>query len=154
VLAVLASALGAAFLLGLRFQPIESGSMEPGLREGALAVVAHIDAADVEPGMTIVFADPLAPDRLVAHRAVAALPGEPPAWRTKGDANAQPDPVPVQAGAIQGRVLWAIPALGRVVTALRGPQAIVLLVGLPLALLVVTEIRAWRGRPPRPRRAA
>jgi signal peptidase len=142
----LAVVLGTAFLLGWKFQPIETGSMAPRYPAGSLAVVEPIDPALVEPGMTIVFTDPNDRGRLVAHRAVALLPGSVPVWETKGDANAESDPIPVQASAIQGRVMWAIPAFGSVVTAMRGPQAIVLLVVLPLFLLLFTELRDWRRR--------
>jgi signal peptidase len=146
LLTPLAVLLGIALLLGWKFQPIETASMAPSFPAGSLAVVQPIDATDIQPGMTIVFADPQGLDRLVAHRVVTQLPGNPLVWQTKGDANAEPDPFPVQASAIRGRVVWAIPRLGHVVTALRGPQAVVLLVGLPLAALLFTELRAWRRR--------
>lgn len=145
-LAPLVLLLVVAFLFGWKFQPIETASMAPRYPAGSLAVVEPMDPADVEPGMTIVFADPQGRDRLVAHRALKLLPGTTPAWQTKGDANAAPDPFPVQARDIQGRVVWAVPVIGQVVTALRGPQAVLLLVGLPLALLLITEMRAWRRR--------
>ncbi len=146
VLLPLAVLLGSAFLMGWRFQPLESGSMAPQHPLGSLAVVEPIDAAGVSVGMTIVFVDPLDPGRLIAHRAMQQMPAEPGSWQTKGDANLQPDDVPVQATMVRGRVAWSIPGLGSVVTAIRGGPAIVLLVGLPLAILVVTEIRDLRRR--------
>jgi signal peptidase len=136
--------------MGMRFQPLESGSMEPRYPMGSLAVVAPIDAAEVEPGMTIVFTDPLDPSRLIAHRAVKQLPGDPPAWQTKGDANAEVDILPVHAGTVRGRIAWSIAGLGTLVTAVRGGPAVALLVGVPLALLVATELldlRRRRGTP-------
>lgn len=149
VLLPLAVLLGSAFLMGMRFQPLESGSMEPRFPVGSLAVVQPIDAAEVEPGMTIVFTDPVDGSRLIAHRAVKQLPGDPPAWQTKGDANVDIDPLPVHASTVRGRVAWSIAGLGSVVTAVRGGPAVVLLVGVPLSLLVVTEavdLRRRRGR--------
>jgi signal peptidase len=146
VLLPLAVLLGSAFLMGMRFQPLESGSMEPHFPMGSLAVVAPIDAAEVKPGMTIVFADPLDPSRLIAHRAVKQLPGDPPVWQTKGDANAEADPLPVRAGTIRGRIAWSIAGLGSVVTSIRGGPAVVLLVGVPLTLLVVTEVLGLRRK--------
>ena len=140
----LAVLLGSAFLLGLRFQPLESGSMEPRYPTGALAVVEPIDAAEVQPGMAIVFTDPADPARLIAHRAIKRLPGDPPAWQTRGDANAEPDLLPVHASTVRGRIAWAIPVLGGVVTALRGAPALALLIGLPLTLLLMTELRDRR----------
>lgn len=90
--------------------------------------------------MTIVFTDPQDPSRLIAHRAVKPLAGDPPTWQTKGDANAEVDSLPVHASMVRGRVAWSIPGLGSVVTAVRGGPAVVLLVGLPLALLAITEL--------------
>jgi signal peptidase I len=137
--------LGTAFLAGWKFQPIETGSMAPNYPTGSLAVVEPVDAARVKPGMVIVFEDPLVSGRLVAHRVVKRLPGESPRWVTKGDANDANDPVPISASAIQGRARWAIPGAGRVVSAATGWLAVVVLVGLPLALLLATELRArWR----------
>lgn len=136
----LAILLGSAFLMGLRFQPVESGSMEPRYQQGSLAVVEPIDAAEVEAGMAIVFTDPADPSRLIAHRAVKQLSGDPPAWQTRGDANPAADPLPIGASAVRGRVAWSIPGLGTIVTAIRGGPAVVLFVGLPLTLLIFTEL--------------
>jgi signal peptidase len=144
ILLPIAIVLGIGFLLGWTFQPIETESMAPRYPAGSLAVVQPIDPADVEPGMTIVFTDPLQPDRLVAHRVVRQLPGDALAWETKGDANAEADPLPVHATELRGRISWVIPGLGTVVTALRGPQGVLLLVGLPLIILVATEFSALR----------
>jgi signal peptidase I len=143
VMLPLATLLTTAFLMGWRFQPIETGSMAPRYPAGSLAVVLPIDPAAVEPGSTIVFADPQDASRLVAHRAIRQLPGDPPSWRTRGDANPGEDPFPVPARAIQGHVAWAIPGLGALVMTMRGWPAAVLLVGLPLTLLAMTE---WRDR--------
>jgi signal peptidase len=154
VLVPLVVLMGTAFLFGWTFQPIETGSMAPQYPAGALAVVQPMDGADVRPGMTVVFTDPQDGTRLVAHRVVKALPGDPPAWQTKGDANAEPDPLPVPARAIRGRVLWVVPALGSLVTAIRGPQAVILFVGIPLGVLGITEVADRRRRTPRGRPAA
>jgi len=97
-------------------------------------------------GSVIVFQDPFDPSRLVAHRVIRQLESDPPAWRTRGDANPDEDVLPVPARAIIGRVAWAIPGLGAIVMALRGWPAIVVLVGLPLSALILTELRGWRRR--------
>jgi signal peptidase len=135
---------GAAFLFGWRFQPIETGSMAPRFPVGSLAVVEPIDPADVDAGSVIVFVDPYDRSRLVAHRAVQQLDTDPPAWRTQGDANSTTDALPVPSRDIVGRVRWVIPGVGALVTSVRGPLAIVLLVGLPLAVLVLLEIVSAR----------
>jgi signal peptidase I len=145
ILLPVAILVGTGFVLGWRFQPIESDSMAPQYPAGSLAVVQPIDPSQVEPGMTIVFIDPLRQDRQVAHRVVRIVPAEGLAWETKGDANAESDPLPVHANALQGRVAWVLPGIGALVTLVRGPQAIVLLVVLPLLVLVVSEVAVRRG---------
>jgi signal peptidase len=125
--------------------------MAPAYPAGSLAIIEPVDPAQVRPGMTVVFEDPLVRGRLVAHRIVKRLPGSStPAWATKGDANAENDPAPVHAAAIQGRVRWTIPGLGRAVSALDGEWAAALLVGLPLTILLFNEVSAFARR----RRAA
>jgi signal peptidase I len=138
--------MGTVLLLGWQLQVIATGSMAPRIPEGSLAVVEPLDPADVRAGMTIVFDDPSGGGRLVAHRAVKRLPGDPPAWQTKGDANAVADPYPVHASAVRGRVRWTIPRLGTVASALHGPATVVVLVGLPLAVLAATEVMRLRRR--------
>ncbi len=78
--------------------------------------------------------------------ASAPLPGDPPAWQTKGDANAEVDSLPVRASLVRGRVAWSIPGLGRVVTAVRGGPAVLLPVSVPLTLLVATELLERRRK--------
>lgn len=149
VLVPLCVVLGTAFLSGWKFQPIETGSMAPNYPSGSLAVVEPIDPTVVKPGMVVVFEDPQSRGRLVAHRIVKRLPGRSPVWETKGDANVASDPLPVTAAAIRGRARWAVPGLGDVVSAFTGWLGLALLVGLPLTILAVTELRELSGRPRR-----
>ena len=146
VLLPLAILLGTAWLFGWRFQPVETGSMAPAMPVGALAVIQPADAGRILPGATIVFVDPLDGSRLVAHRVVRQLPGNPPRWETQGDANAEPDPTPVHAAAVRGVVGWVVPGLGAFVTTIRGAPAVILLVILPLVVLVATEVSERRKR--------
>lgn len=146
VLVPLAVLMITVLLLGWQLQVIETGSMAPRIAAGSVAVVEQIDAADVRAGMVIVFEDPARHGRLVAHRAVKRLPGEGPVWQTRGDANASPDPYPVHAQEITGRVRWTIPRLGSVASALDTPITPALLIGLPLLLLAASEIADHRRR--------
>src|SRR6476620_295829 len=79
----LAILLVTAFLFGWRFQPVETNSMAPGYPAGSLAVVQPVDVTEVKPGMVVVFVDPQDPGRLIAHRVVSQLPGNPPSFQTK-----------------------------------------------------------------------
>jgi len=136
----LAALMATTWILGWRLQTVETGSMQPLYPAGSLVAVQPIDATEVESGMVIVFRDPGRPDRLVAHRAIRRLPGEPPSWETQGDANRNVDPWPVSASDVRGRVRWGVPGLGRVVSALDGWTGVVILVGGPLGLLAASEL--------------
>jgi signal peptidase len=144
LLAPLAAMFATMWVLGWRFQPVTTSSMAPLYPAGTLVAVEPIDASLVSPGMVIVFRDTAGPDRLVAHRVVRRLPGEPPSWQTQGDANRTVDPWPVSASDVRGRVRWGVPSLGTAVSALTGWQGAVILVGGPLALLAIAEAASYR----------
>jgi signal peptidase len=139
----LAAFLVAVWLLGWQLQAVLSGSMEPTYPVGSLLVVAPIDASEVEPGMALVFEDPAAAGRIVTHRVIALAPGGSLQFVTQGDANARPDPIPVPARMVRGRVLWQVNHLGTALTWLEWPRGFLLLVLLPALLLVLSE---WRTR--------
>ena len=136
--------LVATWLLGWQLQGVQTGSMSPTFAVGSLLVVAQVDPADVEPGMAITFEDPAAAGKLVTHRVVSLAPGAASlAFITKGDANATPDPQPVPARLVRGRVLWSVSQLGTVLDWLQWPRSFLLLVLLPAALLAWSE---WQSR--------
>ena len=137
----LATFLVATWLLGWQLQAVLSGSMSPTYPVGSLLVVGQIDASDVRAGMPIVFEDPLEPGRLVTHRVVGPVPDDSSAFRTRGDANAALDPAAVPARLVRGKVLWSVSVLGGVLDWLKWPNAFILLVGVPGAILVASELR-------------
>jgi len=108
----LATFLVAAWLMGWQLQSVQSGSMAPTYPLGSLLVVGQLDAADVRPGMAVVFEDPGAAGRVITHRVVGRTPGEALAFWTQGDANPARDPEAVPARLICGRVLWHVSHLG------------------------------------------
>jgi signal peptidase len=139
ILAPLAALLAITWVMGWRLHVVTTASMNPLYPAGTLVAVEPMDAAAIEQGMVIVFRDPGRPDRLVAHRAVKRLPGEPLNWQTQGDANRDPDPWPISAEDVCGRVRWGVPGLGSVVSKLSGWRGAVALVGVPLGLLAASE---------------
>jgi len=146
----LATFLVAVWLLGSQLMTVQTGSMSPTFGVGSLLVVGAVDPTDVLPGMAITFVDPAAPDRLVAHRVVAIAPGPDLVFITKGDANATPDPAPVPARMVRGRILWQVPGIGIVFEWLEWPSSFLLLVVGPGALLAVLEFRSRTQRRRRP----
>ena len=135
--------LVSAWLLGWQLQSVQSGSMAPTYRVGALLVVGQVDPADIEPGMAVAFEDPAAAGRLVTHRVVRLAPGAELQFITRGDANGSVDPRPVPARFVRGRVLWSVSHLGTLLDWLQWPRSFVLLVAVPGALLLALE---WRDR--------
>jgi signal peptidase len=133
-----------AWILGWQLQSVQSGSMEPTYPVGSLLVVEPIDAAEVAPGMALVFQDPVDPERVVTHRVVGVAPGETLQFWTQGDANPFRDPVPVPARFVRGRVRSHITGLGSAIGWLRWPRSFLLLVVLPGLLLLTAEWRASR----------
>lgn len=143
VLLPLAIFLVGAWLLGWQLQHVQSGSMSPTYPVGSLLVTAQIDAADVRPGMPIVFQDPREPGRLVTHRVVRVAAGETLQFVTQGDANAAADGAPVPARLVRGRVLWQVSHLGTLLDWLQWPRSFLILVLAPGLALAVLE---WRSR--------
>lgn len=146
VMVPLAGLLVSSWVLGWNLQPVYSGSMDPTYPVGSLLVVEPIDASEVRPGMAVTYADPAQPHRLVTHRVLRSVPGENLAFMTQGDANVTPDPQPVPARFVRGKVRWHLPGVGAAVRWLEWPRGFLILVVAPALVLLVTEAQAWRRR--------
>ena len=136
--------LVSAWLLGWQLVSVQTGSMTPAYPVGSLLVVGQVDAAQVGPGMAIVFEDPATPGRLVTHRVIRVAPSDALQFVTQGDANVAVDPAAVPARMVRGRVLWSVTHLGTALDWLQWPRSFVLLVVLPGALLLASDVRARR----------
>ena len=136
-----------ALVQGWQLQHVRSGSMEPFLPVGALAVVEAADPAEVAVGQVVTFVDPAGGDRLVTHRVVEVRRDRDGLrFVTRGDANPGPDPFPVRASDLRGRLRWHAPRLGVALDAARSPLTPALLIAVPGVALVVSEGVAWRRR--------
>lgn len=75
-------------------------SMSPSIRDGESLTVAPVTAREIAVGDVILYRSPRG---LTAHRVLAALPGDQPAWRVSGDApGSEEERVP--ADHVLGRV--------------------------------------------------
>jgi signal peptidase len=118
---------------------ILSGSMEPDISAGDVVIVDGSRSVDV--GDVITFEDDA--DIPTTHRVVAIEDG---AYVTQGDANEEPDDQPVDPDRVLGEVAVTIPYIGYIIVWANSPLGYVALVGVPLTLLLGTELRAWRRR--------
>jgi signal peptidase len=151
VLAGLVLAKGAP-LVGRQSIIIGGGSMAPALGLGSAIVVKPIAAAELAVGDIVSLQ--VGPDRTTyTHRIVAVVDRPDGRWiRTKGDANAEPDPSLVPASAVIGRVELAVPLLGYLLALLSLPVGVMFVVGLAATLLAVAWLLESLEPEPRPAR--
>ena len=151
VLAVAAGLLS----VGPRFLPYQvlpvlTGSMEPALPTGALAVVVPVNASDLVMGDVITFHHPNAARSYVTHRIVGIIDGEggSRAFVTKGDANALPDSWRIIASGTGWRYAFSIPVVGGLIVAFEASPLRFALFALPLmGLALIALLEIWRPRP-------
>ncbi|GAA1868573.1 hypothetical protein GCM10009836_56330 [Pseudonocardia ailaonensis] len=145
VLALLALATAVAILplaVGGRALTVLSGSMEPTLHVGSIAVVRPVEPAQLAVGDIVNFTDrdlSTGQTRIVTHRVVEVAPG--PRFVTKGDANPTNDLHPIAAADVHGRLWYDVPYVGTLRQRLATPAGLVILggvvlLGVALALLV------------------
>jgi len=129
---------------------VRSGSMEPEMPVGALAVTLPIAPEEVKVGDIIVFQPPrhptvMNPDVTVSHRVIEIQADGELYFITKGDASEDPDIFPVPAGNVQGKVVFNIPHLGytvhSVIRYVRTQLGFVFLVCIPTLILVGSAVR-------------
>jgi signal peptidase len=144
VLALLATvaAMAFAWFAGWRLDVVESESMSPILHRNSVAVVVPAHGATVHKGDVIAFNDYSRGGREVVHRVIDVVDhGQGLFFQTKGDANPTPDTWLVPASAVQARMTFQIAHLGAVTRALAPPRGLFFLVGGPLVLGALAEVR-------------
>lgn len=110
-------------------------SMEPAIHIGSAIVVSPVGAAELRVG-DVVSLRAGDDNALFTHRIVEVVDRPDGRWiRTKGDANASPDPTLVHASAVEGRVQLAIPLAGYLIALLSIPTGVLFLIGLAATLL-------------------
>ena len=143
-----AGLLFAAFgptLIGARSLIVTSGSMEPALPVGSVAITRTVDARAIAVGDIITFRRPGA-DRPTTHRVTALTIDDAGrmVFTTKGDANATRDPEPaIVSGPIE-RVVRQVPYAGSIVGFARSPVGALALIGIPIIGLSVDAGRRRR----------
>lgn len=126
-----------------------TGSMAPTMPVGAVVVSTPSPLEDVRVGDVITYRIPVEDRRVVTHRVVEVVrPGPHPVVRTRGDANAAPDPWTAE---LKGDRVWrarlTIPRLGLLLEDLRQPWVRrLLLMAVPLALAGLWLKDIWRRK--------
>lgn len=99
--------------IGYSVYVVQSGSMEPAIRTGSLAMTdLYYPFENIREGDVVVYEKG---DMLVVHR-VISVSGE--GFETKGDANSQSDGISVTSDNYKGKVIKSVPWLGYLNSAL------------------------------------
>lgn len=119
---------------------VESGSMEPSIKTGALVVIKP--AEDYKVGDVITFNGFDKEKGSVTHRIVdmEIIEGK-KSFITKGDANNASDKRGVPKNRIIGKVLFDIPYLGYIVDAVQKPIGFMLIIVIPATIIIYDEFR-------------
>jgi signal peptidase I len=122
---------------------VYSGSMEPAIKVGSLAVIKGMPSTQFRPGDVITYRTPNQPDVVITHRIVSIVQTEDGRrqYRTKGDANQTEDIVFIDPGAVLGKVQYSVPYAGYVVEFSKGVTGRLLLLVLPAVLLLIDFLR-------------
>jgi signal peptidase len=125
---------------GWRLDAVMSGSMEPELKVGGLVITRPVESQNIKIGDTITFYCPLS-KKMTSHRVILVSSSTLSYFRTKGDANEDPDPFIVPVQNVVGKVCFHIPYLGYFTQFIKTPLGIILTLCIPGCIVVVMEIR-------------
>ena len=123
-------------ILGYKFLTVLSGSMEPTINTGSLIII-NDKVSDLDVGDIITYN--VSGSTNVTHRIAEILDedGE-KAFITRGDANNANDVVPVKEAIVEGKVIFSMPYIGKIIYFLRG-KLIFIIVPLMIFLLFKKE---------------
>jgi signal peptidase I len=135
-------------LFGYERYVITGGSMGDSLPRGSIAYEQRAPVSELRPGDVITYTPPGRAGR-VTHRIVSiGASGE---VRTKGDANAAPDPWRFKLSGDEQAVLrFHVPFAGYAFAALGIRWVRMLVIGVPALLVAAAALAGLRRREPRP----
>lgn len=142
VLSLLVGAL--AFILGFRPLIFSTGSMDPAIPAGSLALVVPVQPDEIQPGDVVSAKRPV--DRkLVTHR-VVSIEHVGNQWLAtmKGDGNSANDSTPYNVTTDALRVAWSAPGVGSAILFLQTPWVLIGIFSL-LILIAIPTTRAVKG---------
>jgi signal peptidase len=146
-LAVVMAAATIPTAFGFLPMVVLSGSMEPTLRVGDVAVARRMAPTDLHLGDVGTYRSG---DTLITHRIIGIeLQGSGPVFHFKGDNNATADPQAITSDRIVGRVLYRIPWMGYIIVFASTTVGKVVLIAVPFIglLLMTLRDRAKKAKP-------
>ena len=146
LIVIIAVAL-AILLVGLKFTGLQiytviSGSMEPTYNVGSLIYVKKVDPSTLKIKDPITFE--LSDKTIATHRIIEIVHDETNPnvykFRTKGDANENPDQNLIEPNKVLGKAIFTIPYLGYLATYIQSFPGNVVAICTAIALLIVVII--------------
>jgi len=146
---------------GWQAKDVATGSMRPAIMPGSLVIIHKVPLSSLTVGDVVTYTKTVTPPVTITHRIVGIKNVRGARYFTvKGDANPAPDPV-VPGGLIVGKVMWHVPAVGKLTAAARTMIGVLLIVVLPGLVIIADEIIRLRkalaktapgkaAEPPRP----
>ena len=130
---------------GYKSLTILSGSMEPTLHTGGVAVDEVIPAREARIGDIVTFTDPEDEGRLITHRLKSVrIEGSKAYMVTLGDANDSPERWNIGGDTDLGRVVYQVPLVGYVPAWISGQGVRMALLGLIGLLAIWMLVDIWR----------
>jgi len=111
-----------------------TGSMNPIIKSGSVAITTPVDPASLTEGDIIAFASPDNPKDTIIHRIKSIKSQYPLRFSTKGDANDSTDNWDVVDVGVLGKHLFSIPYLGYVASLIKTPLGFILAIVTPALL--------------------
>lgn len=120
------------------YEPVFTGSMEPAIPVGSIVVIKPANPKTLKVGDIICFKIKSESATTVTHR-IINITSE--GFRTKGDANEDPDQWIVKKQNVIGKAIFTIPYVGYIGYFVRTPIGFILLIVIPASLIIIIEIR-------------
>lgn len=132
---------GPPSILGYQMYIVAGGSMSPTFEAGSLAILEPVKPEEIVQGDIITYRGPNEA-MATTHRVMEVHnEGGQLSFTTRGDANDVDDANPVPAQHIVGRVIYTIPYLGLLMDFSQTKKGLLILVIIPGALLIISELR-------------
>lgn len=135
-----------------QFLVVRSGSMEPSLRTGALAITQRIsqeDAVSIPVGTVVAYRSLANPDVLITHRIIARTSNSngDVQYVTKGDANVVEDSLLLSSSRVVGTLSFSVSHAGYFIAALERGQLLQLFVLAFLLVSIAVMLSKWAIQP-------
>jgi signal peptidase I len=140
-------------IFGLQSMTVISGSMEPKMPVGSVAMTREVDARSISKGDIVSFRRRGSADT-TTHRVISVkAEGSQIIFTTKGDANTTPDPEPVVVDGRIHKVEYVVPFAGYAMKYARTPYGLMVLLIVPIIGLAFDR-RTHRRNPSKPTSSA